>query len=380
MKYTKFLDLKRINREIIVPAFERATLDKISNSIWECGNFSVLYECTTCGTREWKGFKRCKNKFCVCCNAVKALSWLAKTVSKFEQFLNEGKYIVMLTLTIRDRPDLQEGLKILNKAWRLFYHEDKRISSTFHFKFAGGVKSLEVKTGENSDLWHPHLHVLLVKDRFSYDKMFLDNAWGKCVERAGGVVDEKINYIESIYMRDENGVKKYDKEALVKGIVESVKYISKFDYANEPSERLQELAEALKGVRQIDTFGCCKNIHKDVEEELNEEIKLNEIVEHACQVCGCNEAKLVEMLSDRIDTYEGIVLTDKINLSEPMTGEQLEYIKGTNGKVELSAPKDEESAKSYQATMWDVPEDDPDELDRLFFEALNNDLGDMRRK
>lgn len=391
MKYNKFLKIKDVNKNVIVPSFERAGLDTIAETIRGCGDFSILYECIECGSREWKGFSRCKNKFCACCNAVKSLSWLAKTYKKFEQFLFEGKYIVMLDLTIRDRENLPEALKILNKAWRLFSTKDKQCAKTFNFKFIGGVKSLEVKTGENSKLWHPHLHCLLIKDRFSYDKMFIDNGWSKCVKLAGGDVDEKITYIESIYARDEHGVKVYDKDALMKGIVESVKYITKFDYANEPTERLQELVASLKGVRQIDTFGCCRNIHKDVEEELEEKIEFNKIVEHACQVCGCNEAKLVEMITDRMDDYEGILLTDKIHLEEHFSGEQLEWVKSANGK-RLPPMKDEDVEKLedmyYRSSMFDnqqssaeavekrvegASEEFEDNLDKLFKEATKNE-------
>ena len=380
MKYSKFKDIRRINREIIVPAFEKARLDKISTAIGDCGDFSIMYECTSCGTREWKGFSRCKNKFCLCCNAVKSLMWLTKTFDIFEQFLNEGKYIVMLTLTIRDRESLKEALGILNRAWKLFYDKDRACASEFKHTFSGGLTSLEVKTGKDSGLWHPHLHLLLVKDKFSYDKPYLDSAWGKCVERAGGEVDEKINYIESIYMRDKNGVKQYDRQALVKGIVESVKYISKFDYANESSERLQELVDALKGVRQINTFGCCKNIHKNVEDELNEEVKLDAVVEHACRLCGCNEAKLVQMLTDRIDSYEGIVLNDEMNVSVSEDEKFIETVKASNGKRSwdglIDEPKADLEEMFYQSSMFDVSalEDGADNLDKLYFEATKNDL------
>lgn len=394
MKYDKFVKLKKLNRDIVVPAFNRAELNSIATSISQCGDFSIMYECTQCGTREWKGFSRCKNKFCICCNAVKSLMWLAKTFKKFEEYLEQGKYIVLLTLTIRDRPNLSEALDILNKAWRYFYNRDREIASTFHFKFIGGVKSLEIKTGSGSGMWHPHLHCLLIKDRYSYDKQFLDNAWAACVERAGGAIDERITDIRSIYMRDENGVKVFDREALAKGIIEAIKYVSKFDFANEPPERLKELVKALHGVRQIDTFGCCKNIHKDVEAELNEEIELNKAVEHACQVCGCTEAKLVEMLTDRIPTAEGIVLTDKINILAPFTGKMLEGVKASNGKrkwdeINVPVKSTDEILEEmfYQTSMFDVErpattterskrnvDNDFDSIDKLFAKATENDV------
>jgi hypothetical protein len=394
MKYDKFVNLRKVNREVIVPAFDRAGLNNIATSISQCGNFSVMYECMHCGTREWKGFTRCKNKFCACCNAVKSLIWIAKAYSKLEQYLKAGKYIVMLTLTIRDRSNLTESLNILNKAWKYFHDKDRKCANEFNHTFAGGIKSLEVTTGKNSGEWHPHLHCILVKDQFSYDKPYLDSAWAHCVERAGGEIDEKINDIRSIYMRDENGVKRYDKDALLLGIVESVKYISKFDYNKETFDRLKELVNSLHGVRQIDTFGCCKNIHKDVEDELNEEVQLGDIVEHACQVCGCTEAKLVEMLTDRIPSADGIVLTDKVNIFKPFTGKMLEGVKASNGKISwdsLQEPKktDNELFEDlvYQSSMFDTEcpatatsrsirnvDNDLDKLDELFAKATEDEI------
>lgn len=357
MKYEKFLKVRDINRQIIVPAFERADVRKVVNQIRECGDYSVMYECNCCHTREWKGFSRCKSKFCLCCNTVKSLSWLARTYDKFAQFLNEGKYITMLTLTIRDRASLREALDVLNTAWRFFYNRDRQSSKEFHWKFIGGIKSLEVKTGENSGEWHPHLHCLLIKDRYSYDKAFIDTAWRRCVRLAGGAKDEGITHIESIYATSENGKKTFDKLALMKGIVESVKYISKFDYKNESSERLRELVDSLDGVRQIDTFGCCKNIQKAVEDDSKDE-RIHDVVEHTCQLCGCSEATLVNMFTDDIPKQDKYTITGKVDIEEYFEGKKLDILKWRNG-------------------LQQYPEDEiQDKLEDLFYQAsMFNDLG-----
>ena len=355
MKYEKFLKLRKINNEVVVPAFHRAGLSQIANKIESCGAISILYECSSCGTREWKGFSRCKDKFCSCCNAVKTLSWLARTYDKFAEFLKEGKYITMLSLTVRDRSDLRINLDLLNKAWRLFYHDDRSSAREFHWKFSGGVKSLEVKTGENSGLWHPHFHCLLIKDRFSYDKAFLDYAWKKCVKLAGGDDDEGICHIESIYIRDENGEKVFDRDALIKAIVESFKYISKMDYSSEKPERISELVECLKGVRQIDTFGCCKNIGKDVEEDLKDDKLDSKIVSHVCQVCGCSEATLVDMLTDNMKSYNGLVLLDKDEMKHHYRSDDfVDIIKEYNGKL-IKKDDDHKTLEEvfYQSSIFD---------------------------
>lgn len=358
MKYEKFLKVRDINRQIIVPAFQRADVRKVVNQIRECGDYSVMYECNSCHSREWKGFSRCKSKFCLCCNTVKSLSWLARTYDKFAQFLNEGKYITMLTLTIRDRASLREALDVLNTAWRFFYNRDRQSSKEFHWKFIGGIKSLEVKTGKNSGEWHPHLHCLLIKDRYSYDKAFIDMAWRRCVRLAGGAEDEGITHIESIYATSENGKKTFDKLALMKGIVESVKYISKFDYKNESSERLRELVDSLDGVRQIDTFGCCKNIQKAVEDDQKDD-RIHDVVEHTCQLCGCSEATLVNMFTDDIPDNDRYIITGKVNIDGFYPEDIVKELKYRNGVLPLPPIKEEK-----------------DKLEDLFYQAsMLNDLG-----
>ena len=157
------------------------------------------------------------------------------------------------------------------------------------------------------------------------------------------------------------------------GIIESVKYITKFDYVNEPSERLQELVRSLEGVRQIDTFGCCRNIHKDVEDELNDEVKPEEIIEHACRLCGCNEAKLVQMLTSNIDNYNGVVLTDEIQISHKYDDKVIEIIKASNGKRTwdglIDEPKNDKAELEevyYQSSLLD-------EIDK-YIDATKNDV------
>ncbi len=38
-----------------------------------------------------------------------------------------------------------------------------------------------------------------------------------------------------------------------------------------------------------------------VDEDLNEDMPLNKIVEHTCKVCGCTQAKLMEVLTDGLN-------------------------------------------------------------------------------
>ena len=82
-------------------------------------------------------------------------------------------------------------------------HEHKQMRKEFKNRYHGGVRSLEVKIGENSKMWHPHFHTMVLKRKYSADDYsFLAPAWSKSVEAAGGGKygsenQEGIVYIES---------------------------------------------------------------------------------------------------------------------------------------------------------------------------------------
>ncbi len=354
MKYDTFIEVRKKSKNIISPAFEKAGLRDIANKINECGDFSIMYDCLDCHTKTWKGFSRCKSKFCPTCNKVKSSIWIARTYETFSRYLLEGKYIVMFTLTIRDRESLSEALSILNRAWRYFYKEDRISAREIKCSFIGGVKSLEVKTGRNSGLWHPHLHCLMIKDEYSYDKVILDALWRRCVEKAGGEC-EGITDIRSIYCKQKDGVPDYDKDKLIKAIQEVSKYITKFDYSKEAPERLRELVESLHGVRQMDTFGVCHNIQKKVDEDLNEDMPLNKIVEHTCKVCGCTQAKLMEVLTDGLNDRDDIVIFDEDKyISMPPKADMIRQAKVLNGVISENKELLKESlSKSKQISLYD---------------------------
>ncbi|MDE5618234.1 MAG: protein rep [Clostridia bacterium] len=355
MKYDKFIEVRKTCKDVVSPAFEKAGLSDIASKIRTCGDFSLMYDCIDCHSKTWKGFSRCKSKFCPVCNKVKSSIWIARTYQTFSKFLLEGKYIVMFTLTIRDRSSLSDALNILNKAWRYFYKEDRMSARNISHRFIGGVKSLEVKTGSGSGLWHPHLHLLMIKDRYCYDKPVLDALWHRCVTKAGGEF-EGVNDIRSIYCERKDGAPVFDKDKLIEAIQEVSKYITKFDYSKEAPERLRELVEGLHNVRQMDTFGVCHNIQKQVEEDLNEDMPLNKIVEHTCKVCGCTQAKLIELLTDGLNDRDDIVIFDEDKYSTmPPKADMIHTAKLLNGVIEEQSAAQEVKTLPVpvQTTLYD---------------------------
>lgn len=358
MKFQDMKKIRQINHDVIAPAFFNAGLSKVGDQIEQCADFSKVYQCKDCQTREWKGVTTCHSKYCLICNTMKSRAWLGRLFEKLEQFLYDGKYIVFLTLTIRDRPNLEESLDILNKAWGNLTNHVHRSKKEFFNRFSGGLKSLEVKTGKFSKLWHPHLHCILVKDYYMYDFAYLSNMWRHCIQLAGGDGSEGGVHIETIYMKDAlgqkvlmSGDKKIDHNILLKGIVESVKYISKFDYRHEPKERLKELVDGLKGARQVSTFGSLRFLDEKVEADVANDDR-DGVVAHTCKVCGCNDAVLITMLTDDVieANTDHLIIADNWALREPLSAEGIRQAKILNGVIKEVAPP---IAENEQLTLFD---------------------------
>lgn len=304
MKYKKFRSLYSVNKHLIVPSFLKARLVDEAWKIDSCARIVNTIKCDHCGTHHFKGFSRCKSRYCAICNKAKSMLWLAKLYPYLKAWLDSGNYIVFVNYTIRDRADLKEALNVIQGAWRHMTHEHKQMRKEFKNRYDGGVRSLEVKIGENSRMWHPHFHTMVLKRRYSADDYsFLAPAWSKSVEAAGGGKygsenQEGIVYIESFSAYSKRGGKKLTyEERLLKSIMEVVKYMTKFDYVNDTPEHLQELYYSLKGSRQISTWGVLYKIPREVDRALDS-LSDEQITDFVCQVCGCTKGTLEKLHHD----------------------------------------------------------------------------------
>lgn len=303
MQFEKFKKLHTVNAEIVVPALKNALSvadesqrDLIYREIAkveDCGYYIYTMRCDECGQDHFKGFSRCRSKFCASCNYIKARQWVVRIFQYCQSWLSAGKYIVFLNFTIRDRKNLSEGLNILQGAWREMVNNNVKFRKVFKSSFPGGVRSLEIVQGENSGLWHPHLHCLALKERFSRDTYFLHYAWPLAVQAAGGAVDERNLKILSFKPYDKSNVRDREtyKLELQKSISEVVKYMVKVGYDELPNERLPELVKSTHKVRQINQWGVLYNLKKLVDGDLAK-MSESEQKDFVCQVCGCTSGKM----------------------------------------------------------------------------------------
>ena len=298
-------------------------LKKLSNEIAVCTTRAGVLICKGCSTKYFDRSRQsyCQNRLCPVCARRRSLKYMKLLLPVFEDLLSKGYVINFLTLTIKDTEVLNKGLKLLNDSWREMTHEDKFLSNLFKKLFVGGLRNIEVKKGEYSKLWHPHMHILVVKKDYSRDYDYIKSLWehatskvAKTKQKVGSVHIEAIKTesgsvykgFKSTKLKDGTRVVSNElKQALLKAVAELVKYITKFNFEDYSNEDINELIYSTKNKRFMNAFGILYNLQKEIEKDC-EDIDEDEetMKEHICKHCGCTEFYLDSVLTESVDTLE----------------------------------------------------------------------------
>ncbi|MCX4287382.1 MAG: protein rep [Clostridia bacterium] len=334
MRYNSFRKLHKANSELVIPAFKKAAtvcdnqvdLLREAYKIADCGEAINAVRCNDCGTNHFKSFVRCKSKFCLLCQRVKSALWTMHLYSWLKQWLEQGNYVVFLNLTIKDTDLLKDGLNQLEGAWRQM--TGKNFRKAFLSKFPGGFRSIEVKTGKNSGQWHPHIHALVLKERFSKDTDFLHYVWPRCVAENGGYAE---NLKIMAFKRQPNEPDEEYNLRLIKSVKEVCKYITKFDWEKETPERIGEMYSALKGKRQYAVWGVLSYVRQEVENDLTNKSN-KEVEDFICQKCGCTRGTPNKMYKEIWGSAdEPIIMDYKTSMPETLVDkEELNRLKAVN--------------------------------------------------
>lgn len=337
MRYNSFRKLHKANSELVIPAFKRAAdvcfnqveLLREAYKIADCGDAINTVRCNDCGTNHFKSFVRCKSKFCVLCQRVKSALWTAHLYSWLKQWLEQGNYVVFLNLTIKDTDLLKDGLNQLEGAWRQM--TGKKFRKAFLSKFPGGFRSIEIKTGKNSGQWHPHIHALVLKEKFSKDTDFLHYVWPRCVAENGGYAE---NLKIMAFKRQPNEPDEEYNLRLIKSVKEVCKYITKFDWEKETPERVGEIYSALKGKRQYAVWGALSYVRQAVENDLSTKSN-KEVDDFICQKCGCTQGTPNKMYKEIWASIDEPIMEDyKTSMPETLvSGEALNRLKAANRTI-----------------------------------------------
>lgn len=170
----------------------------------------------------------------------------AKFVDKYMERVNliaeeQGGFMsYLVTLTVKDGPDLEERYRHLHESYRAMRETRKnalkRLRSPIEMnKAMGGVASYEFKRGSGSGMWHPHIHaVWLCKEEPLQEK--LAREWQEITGDS---------YIVDVTPFHDDPVS---------GFLEVFRYALKFSDMEIPDNF--QAAQVLKSRRLVAAFGC----------------------------------------------------------------------------------------------------------------------------
>jgi hypothetical protein len=183
------------------------------------GDHVLTYRKTDGSAVVISGLMRCESaSACVVCSARIAKGrgeWLSKV---FEQAVERGETISMLTLTVRHKKgdDLRTLLQAMEASYRNLQgtHAFKQLRSKYNAKF---VRVTEVTYGKNG--FHPHFHIAIIHSQgvnFNLYRSELTDIWCKWIVNNGllaplaknalNIVENATNEQRAWYLTKSNGL------------------------------------------------------------------------------------------------------------------------------------------------------------------------------
>lgn len=233
---------------------------KLSSRLAGCGSWLHMREFLLSGESRLRNANFCKNfLMCQSCAARRSGKLVNPYAAKVEviQDMYPDLIPAMITLTIRNGPDLPERISHIKASWKKMMEAKRngasgkgRHSTIEWNKVLGSIRAFEVKLGKNSGEWHVHAHCfVLLKEYVS--QTHLSSEWEK--------------FTGDSYIVD---VRKC-KNGIVPGLIEVLKYVSK--PSELPPDRLYELWQAARGSRFCDPQGLLRGVPEPVLETDDDE-------------------------------------------------------------------------------------------------------------
>jgi hypothetical protein len=293
-KWKRYCYSRETMEKLVIPNFEKLERDGVyeADRLVLCGRFVYAADCQGCHSKHFAGYSKCRSRWCINCNHVRALAWVARLIPILEDYIDKGNYITKMNLTIKDQAELKPMVLGLQESWRAFTNGNGA-RERWKERFPGGLRSLEVKRGKNSKLWHPHYHCIGLQESYEIDYPWIKERWKE-------VTFNQFGAEGSVWLKGHDR-----KEGLLKAVIETVKYIMDPDkgiFVN--SDHLLEAYITLKGRRQINTWGILRKQlrEEDIEAEAMADDSEKKLTDFICQRCGCTEAELKGMLFSQTPT------------------------------------------------------------------------------
>lgn len=226
----------------------------VARRVKSCGDYLVFRHYFTVDRVRLHGASLCmKHLLCPLCAIRRGAKYLKAYLVKFQalQEQNPNLKAYLVTLTVKDGPDLAERFKHLFKSQHELWKRKKRGRGSVLDGVAGAVWSYEVKRGKGSGVWHPHLHMIALAES-QPDAVQLSQEWHN-ITGDSFVVD----------------VRPISQEDPASGFVEVFKYAVKFS-EQEPADTVHAWV-TLASKRLIGSAGLFRGV--EVPESLLDDLE-----------------------------------------------------------------------------------------------------------
>ena len=215
----------------------------VSQRVMACGDYLLFRHFFTVDKVKLHAAQFCKaHLLCPLCAIRRGAKALAAYLARWEtvQLQRPGLRPYLVTLTVKDGPDLAERFNHLHKAQRELWKRKQRGRGSVLDGVAGAVWSYEVKRGNGSGQWHPHLHMIALAE----------------VEQAAETLAQEWHEITGdSFIVD---VRPISQEDPVSGFIEVFKYAVKFS-DQEPADTVHAWM-TLRGKRLLASSGCFRGV------------------------------------------------------------------------------------------------------------------------
>ena len=217
-----------------------------------CGDYLLFRHFFTVDKVKLHAAQFCKKHLlCPLCAIRRGAKALAAYLQRWEaiKLQRPGLKPFLVTLTVKDGPDLAERFKHLHDSQRELWKRRQRIYESSLDGVEGAVWSYEVKRGQGSGVWHPHLHMIALAEVEPNQKRLADE-WHQ-ITGDSFIVD----------------VRPISQDDPVSGFIEVFKYAVKFS-DQEPADTVHAW-ETLRGKRLLASAGCFRGV--EVPDELTDD-------------------------------------------------------------------------------------------------------------
>jgi hypothetical protein len=217
-----------------------------------CGDYLLFRHFFTVDTVRLHAAQFCKKHLlCPLCAIRRGAKALAAYLARWQAIHAQKTALrpFLVTLTVKDGPDLAERFQHLKKSQQELWMRKHRGRGSVLDGVEGAVWSYEIKRGSGSGVWHPHLHMIALAE-VEPNAEKLSREWHE-ITGDSYIVD----------------VRPISQEDPASGFVEVFKYAVKFS-DQEPADTVHAW-ETLKGKRLLASSGCFRGV--EVPDELTDD-------------------------------------------------------------------------------------------------------------